>query len=216
MASAIHRRMPNNAPSAQAIELLRELSLTSLAQRELERRIVSGEIVAGAKLNEIDVVGTLQAPGQEAHGPQLGLSPDTNSPVDCLCLPKGWATGPTRPARVSMDYRLRKLGQYLRGWLGYFGISQYYQPIPELDEWLRRRVRMCYWKQWRLARTKIRNLRALGVGLKTAIQHGDSSHSYWHMARTPALQQGLSNARLKSQGLVSIKDLWIKAQGYAT
>ena len=51
-----------------------------------------------------------------------------------------------------MDYRLRKLGQYLRGWLGYFGISQYYQPIPELDEWLRRRVRMCYWKQWRLAR----------------------------------------------------------------
>ena len=72
MASAIHRRMPNNAPSAQAIELLRELSLTSLAQRELERRIVSGEIVAGAKLNEIDVAGTLQAPGQEAHGPQLG------------------------------------------------------------------------------------------------------------------------------------------------
>ena len=112
-----------------------------------------------------------------------------------------------------MDYRLRKLGQYLRGWLGYFGISQYYQPIPELDEWLRRRVRMCYWKQWRWARTKIRDLRALGVGLKTAIQHGVSSHSYWHMARTPALQQGLSNAWLKSQGLVNIKDLWIKAQG---
>jgi len=117
---------------------------------------------------------------------------------------------------VSMDYRLRKLGQYLRGWLGYFGISQYYRPIPELDEWLRRRVRMCYWKQWRLARTKIRHLRALGVDLQTAIQHGVSSHSYWHMARTPALQQGLSNAWLKSQGLVSIKDLWIKAQDYAT
>ena len=114
-----------------------------------------------------------------------------------------------------MDYRLRKLGQYLRGWLGYFGISQYYQPIPELDV-LRSRVRMCYWKQWRWPHTKIRHLRALGVGLKTAIQHGVSSHSYWHMARTPALQQGLSNAWLKSQGLVSIKDLWTKAQGYAT
>ena len=115
-----------------------------------------------------------------------------------------------------MDYRMRKLGQCLRGWLGYFGISQYYQPIPELDECLRRRVRMCYWKQWRLARTKIRNLRALGVDLKTATQHGVSSHSHWHMARTPALQQGLSNAWLKFQGLVSIKDLWITAQGYAT
>ena len=37
-----------------------------------------------------------------------------------------------------------------------------------------------------------------------------------HRARSPALQQGLSNAGLKSQGLVSIKDLWIKAQGCAT
>lgn len=33
-----------------------------------------------------------------------------------------------------MDYRLRKLGQYLRGWFGYFGINQYYRPIPELEK----------------------------------------------------------------------------------
>ena len=63
---------------------------------------------------------------------------------------------------VSMDYRLHKLAQYMRGWMGYFGISQYYRPIPELDEWLRRRVRMCYWKQWRWPRTKIRHLLDLG------------------------------------------------------
>ena len=37
-----------------------------------------------------------------------------------------------------------------------------------------------------------------------------------HMARTPALQQALSNAWLKVQGLVSVKDLWCKAQGYPT
>ncbi len=73
---------------------------------------------------------------------------------------------------VSMAYRLHKLGQYLRGWLGYFGISQYYRPVPELEEWIRRRIRMCYWKQWRWARTKIKNLLALGVRLKSAIQHG--------------------------------------------
>jgi len=35
----------------------------------------------------------------------------------------------------------------------YFGISEYYRPIPEIDHWLRRRERMCYWKQWRYART---------------------------------------------------------------
>ena len=54
----------------------------------------------------------------------------------------------------------------------------------------------------------------LRVSLKTAIQHGVSSKSYWHMARTPRLQQAMSNAWLKAQGLVSVKDLWCKAQGY--
>jgi RNA-directed DNA polymerase len=34
---------------------------------------------------------------------------------------------------VSMEHRLMRLNQYLRGWMGYFGISQYYHPIPELD-----------------------------------------------------------------------------------
>jgi RNA-directed DNA polymerase len=117
---------------------------------------------------------------------------------------------------VSMEHRLHKLGQYVRGWVAYFGISQYYRPIPELDDWIRRRIRMCYWKQWRWVRTKIRNLLDLGVSLKTAIQHGVSSKSFWHMARTPALQQALSNAWLKAQGLVNVKDLWCKAQGYTT
>ena len=49
----------------------------------------------------------------------------------------------------------------------------------------------------------------------TVIQHGVSSKSYWHMARTPGVQQALSNAWIKAQGLRSVKDLWCKAQGYA-
>jgi RNA-directed DNA polymerase len=116
---------------------------------------------------------------------------------------------------VSMQHRFEKLGQYLRGWMGYFGISEYYRPIPELDEWLRRRVRMCYWKQWRLTRTKIGHLLALGVGKRTAILTGISSKSYWRLSRSKATQVGMTNEWLKAQGLVSIRDLWMKAHGYA-
>jgi len=116
---------------------------------------------------------------------------------------------------VAMEFRLHKMGQYVRGWMGYFGISEYYTPIPELDEWIRRRIRMCYWKQWRWPRTKIKHLLAMGVSLKAAIQHGTSSKSYWHMARTPAMQLALNNDWLKAQGLPSIKTLWCKAQGYS-
>ena len=75
------------------------------------------------------------------------------------------------------------------GRFGYFGISQYYRPIPELEKWLRRRVRMGYWKQWRWPRIRIRHPVELGVLLKAAIQHKASSLSYWRVARTPVIQQ---------------------------
>ena len=116
---------------------------------------------------------------------------------------------------VSMSYRFKQLGQYVRGWMGYFGISQYYRPIPDLDEWLRRRVRMCYWKQWRGVRARVRNLLRLGTGKKAAILTAISRKSYWHLSRSLATQVGMTNEWLEAQGLVSIRALWMKAQGYA-
>ena len=117
---------------------------------------------------------------------------------------------------VSMDYRFKKLTQYIRGWMNYFGISEYYRPIPELDHWLRRRMRMCYWKQWRLCRTKVRNLLSIGVSLKAAISVGMSRKGPWHLARTLATQAGMTNQWLKKQGLISIKELWVNIHYPAT
>jgi hypothetical protein len=99
---------------------------------------------------------------------------------------------------VSMSYRFDKLAQYVRGWMGYFGISQYYRPIPELDEWLRWRVRTCYWKQWRKVLTKVRHLLALGTGKRAAILTAISSKSYWHLSRTLATQTAMTNDWLYS------------------
>jgi len=117
---------------------------------------------------------------------------------------------------VSMEYRFGKLAQYLRGWMNYFGISEYYRPIPEIDHWLRRRVRMCYWKQWRYARTKVRELRKLGTFLHTAISVAISRKGPWHLARTLATQTGMTNNWLKDQGLLSVKELWVNIHYPAT
>lgn len=117
---------------------------------------------------------------------------------------------------VSMEHRLEKLALYIRGWMNYYGISEYYTPIPELDQWLRRRIRMCYWKQWRKCRTKVRNLHKAGVPLDMAIPVGMSRKSYWHLSKTYATQLGMSNQRLKEQGLISIKDLWVNIHYPAT
>jgi RNA-directed DNA polymerase len=117
---------------------------------------------------------------------------------------------------VSMEYRYKKLSQYIRGWMNYFGISEYYRPIPEIDHWLRRRMRMCYWKQWRRPRTKIRNLRKLGTSLKAALGVGLSRKGPWRLARTLATQTGMTNKWLKEQGLVSVKERWVNIHYPAT
>jgi DNA-binding GntR family transcriptional regulator len=66
------------ADASSAIEMLREHSLATLAQAELERRIISGEIEAGAKLNEVEVasaLGVSRGPVREAFSAlaQAGL-----------------------------------------------------------------------------------------------------------------------------------------------
>ena len=91
---------------------------------------------------------------------------------------------------VSMQHRLSKLRQYVRGWMGYFGISDYYRPVPGLDQWLRRRVRMCYWKQWRKTRTKVRHLLALGTSRRQAVNTASRRRGYRHLARTLATRGG--------------------------
>lgn len=111
---------------------------------------------------------------------------------------------------VSMEYRYKKLAEYVRGWINYYGISEYYRPIPELDEWIRRRIRMCYWKQWRFVRTKVRNLLKLGTFKKQAILTALSRKGPWHLARTLAAQTGMTNKWLYQNGLISVKEQWVK------
>ncbi|MGW8158432.1 MAG: reverse transcriptase domain-containing protein [Desulfoprunum sp.] len=117
---------------------------------------------------------------------------------------------------VFMEFRFTKLAEYLRGWMGYFGISEYYAPIPEIDHWLRRRVRMCYWKQWRYCRTKVLELTKLGTFLRTAISAGMSRKGPWRLSHTLATQSGMTNQWLKCQGLLSVKDLWVNIHYTAT
>ena len=79
--------------------------------------------------------------------------------------------------------------RYIRGWIGYYALSEYYRPLPEIDRWLRRRVRMCYWKQWGRPRRRVCMLLQLGVHRREAITTGRSSLGPHAMARTPVTQQ---------------------------
>ena len=111
---------------------------------------------------------------------------------------------------VSMEYRLNKLAEYIRGWLGYFQLSEYYRPLPLLDQWIRRRIRCCFIKQWRKAKTKVANLLKRGVDIVKAACIGASNKGYYRLSKTYAVQLGLNDKYLTAIGLVSLKDLWIR------
>jgi len=110
---------------------------------------------------------------------------------------------------VSWAYRYRKLKEYVTGWMNYFALV-IFDPVVQLDHWIRRRIRMCYLKQWRKPRTRIRNLIKLGVPQRLAISIGLSSKGYYRLAKTKAVQLGLTNKWLKAQGLVSLNEQWVK------
>ena len=113
-----------------------------------------------------------------------------------------------RSRGISMERRLSELRSYLRGWMGYFGLAAQLKLFDRLDQWIRRRIRMCYWKQWRRPRKRRRELIRLGVPRRQAIRHARSRKSYWRMSKTIASGVGLTNAWLAEQGLLSIKTLW--------
>jgi RNA-directed DNA polymerase len=115
-----------------------------------------------------------------------------------------------RSRGISMERRLRELRNYVRGWMGYFGLASQLKLFDRLDQWIRRRIRMCYWKQWRRPKRRREMLIRLGVPRRQAIRHARSRKSYWHMAKTIASGVGLTNAWLAEQGLISMKTLWAK------
>ena len=109
-----------------------------------------------------------------------------------------------------MEYRLKKLAEYIRGWMGYFRITEYYSPIPRLDQWIRRRIRCCFIKQWRKPKTRYRNLIRLGVDHIKAASIAASSKGCYRLSKTYAAQLALNDSSLSKLGLVSLKDLWIR------
>ncbi len=114
----------------------------------------------------------------------------------------------SRNRGVSFDRMIGELSRFLRGWMGYFGLASTKNVFSQLDGWIRRRVRMYLWKQWRLPRTRIRNLLRLGVRGEQAITHGASRKGYWRLSKTLGGHVGMTKQWLRAQGLVFLRYLW--------
>lgn len=110
---------------------------------------------------------------------------------------------------VSMDHRLGSLRRYVQGWFGYYRISRTWGEVLELEKWMRRRVRQCYWKQWKRARMRRRMLLRLGANREDVHMASRSRKGCWRMSTNSIVQAALTNEWLDKQGVPNLQASWI-------
>ena len=114
----------------------------------------------------------------------------------------------SRKNAMSMKTRYIKLKQIIVGWVNYFKIANMKKIVRELDEWIRRRIRMCYWKQWKKVKTKHDNLVKLGIESNKAWRYANTRKSYWRISRSPILNRSLNNKTLERFGYTSLTSVY--------
>jgi group II intron reverse transcriptase/maturase len=91
--------------------------------------------------------------------------------------------------------------RYIRGWWGYFRLAEERRSILELEGWVRRHIRKCFWLRWHGHEGRLRKLRGLGVTGR-ALGVASSSRGAWRVAGQPELQRALSNTVLRRHGFL--------------
>ena len=107
----------------------------------------------------------------------------------------------SRKKSMNMKDRIEKLNRYLVGWLGYYQLAETPSIFGNLDGWIRRRLRMIRWKEWKQVKTKYKNLMKLGINKGKAWEWANSRKAYWRIAKSPILSRALGNKYWSRQGL---------------
>ena len=108
---------------------------------------------------------------------------------------------------VTMDYRIMRLNQVIRGWINYFRMGSMKNTLKRIDEHLRTRMRIVIWKQWKTRKKRLWGLRKLGAPewmAKQSVAYGDH---YQAVAKTTGLHL-ISKEILSRRGLQSCLDYY--------
>ena len=93
-----------------------------------------------------------------------------------------------------------RLKYYLQGWVEYFDYADMGNKVKDIDQWLRRRLRMCIWKSWKKPRTRVKNLIRCGIDRWQAYQWGNTSKGYWRIADSWILSRAIGDESLHKAG----------------
>ena len=112
-----------------------------------------------------------------------------------------------RSSGIGYDLLKLKLKQFIMGWVNYFKLADMKNLLEKTDQWLRRRLRMFIWKQWKRVRTRFAMLRKLGLDHRTATKFANTRKGYWCIANSHILATTVTDNRLRKSGYTFFLDI---------
>lgn len=113
--------------------------------------------------------------------------------------------GMTKPSESkNITDRIKKLSEYLSGWLGYFQLTETRSVLEKIDKWTRRRLRVCLLEQWKQPKTRARELKALGLREDWAYRIGYSRKGSWRLTATKQMHTATNLEYWSKMGLRSL------------
>ena len=119
----------------------------------------------------------------------------------------------SRSYSIDIKYRLLKIKQIIIGWTNYYRIADMKGLSMELDQMIRRRLRVCIWKSWKTPQRRLKAMRKLKemFSLKTPIELirkiAYTRNSYARLGEN-SLSSVIPNKSLEIKGLISIKEYY--------
>jgi group II intron reverse transcriptase/maturase len=98
---------------------------------------------------------------------------------------------------------LEAVNRSMVGWLNYYALADMRKHVEAISKWLRRRIRMYIWKQWKRVRTRYKELQRHGINQEQAWQWANTRKGYWRTAGSPILSCALPDKHLESLGLIN-------------
>lgn len=111
---------------------------------------------------------------------------------------KGW----------SNEVRIKKINQYIVGWSHYYKYAEMKSVLKSMDEWLRRRIRAIYWKQWKKVKTRYKMISKYNIPKWKVHELANCRKGIWRAAIM--LNSVFTNKEVAKLGYKSLLDYHMK------
>ena len=116
----------------------------------------------------------------------------------------------TRKNKWSNEERIREFNDSIRGWINYFKLADMKKLLTNTAEWIRRRIRAIYWKQWKKVKTRYKMMRAFGIPEWKVRELANCRKGIWRAALM--LNPVLNNKRIADLGYMSMVDYYLNVR----